>query len=106
MDFKTHEIANSTTHYIIADSIHHKFDESYSTININTWIITILDSHVKCSIFKLGDETNNAISLIHNKMDHYTTTVTDSKFFEHITFNRIDAHAHLRIIANQFSSIV
>ncbi|CAG8467307.1 21448_t:CDS:2 [Dentiscutata erythropus] len=92
----------------MADSIYHKFDKYYLNINDTTKIATILDPHIKCSVFAIGDETNNTIFLLHSKIVHYSTTATlvllnlIELFLESLLLNQSNAHSYLRNFANQF----
>ncbi|CAG8474806.1 16161_t:CDS:2, partial [Cetraspora pellucida] len=103
-----YEITNNTTQYIIADSIHHKFDEYYLNINNTIKIATILDPRVKRSVYTSEEETNNAIFLLCNKMTHYSTNTTNGipnlieLSSDNLIFNQSNAHAYLRNFANQF----
>ncbi|CAG8548938.1 195_t:CDS:2 [Cetraspora pellucida] len=103
-----YEITNNTTQYIIADSICYKFDEYYRNINNTIKIATILDPHVKCSVYTFGEETNNAILLLRNKMTHYSTNTTNNTpnltelSSDNLIFNQSNARTYLRNLANQF----
>ncbi|CAG8710704.1 16212_t:CDS:2, partial [Cetraspora pellucida] len=96
----------------MADSIHHKFDEYYQNINDTIKIATILDPRVKCSIYAIGDETNNAICLLRSKMAHYSTTATlispnlTELSPEISSLNQSNARSYLRNLANQFRPTV
>ncbi|CAG8442869.1 5380_t:CDS:2, partial [Scutellospora calospora] len=103
-----YEIINNMTQYIMADLICHKFNEYYLNINDTIKITTILDPHVKCSVYEFGDETNNAIFLLCSKMIYYSTTTTQNTLnqtelsLESILFNQSNARTYLRNLANQF----
>ncbi|CAG8771692.1 17586_t:CDS:1, partial [Racocetra fulgida] len=65
---------------------------------------------VKCSVFAIGDKTNNAIFLLRSKMCHYSTTATlvlpnlIELSPESSSLNQSNAHSYLRNLANQFRS--
>ncbi|CAG8652674.1 10472_t:CDS:1, partial [Scutellospora calospora] len=90
------------------NSIRYKFNEYYLNINDTIKITTILDPHVKYSVYKFGDETNNAIFLLRSKIIHYSTTTTQNTSNqtelspESISFNQNNTHTYLRNLANQF----
>jgi len=87
-------------------------NEYWEIIDDTTMIATVLDSNAKCSIFT-QEENTKAINIVKNEMNSYIENNKNTNTNENNTttvpilpsnqaFNRLDARAHLRNLANKF----
>ncbi|PKK56855.1 hypothetical protein RhiirC2_799164 [Rhizophagus irregularis] len=94
------ENLNELTQYLLADSILQKLNEYWEIIDNTTIVATILDPQ----------ENTRAIEIIKRKMNNYAQNNNDNvvnvaqqcRLPQSQTFNRLDAHAHLKCLVDKF----